>query len=317
MVVREGHKAARERRRVANRRPKAPGGGHESPSENCEVSDKESAIKQGQPTNLLKRVVSAAVLLPTVYFLAYIGGWWALAFLAFALGAAIWEYVGLLRHLGYRPLYVFALAMPAVVLLSFSFTDVGMLEPAVAVLLLASLCWTVLWDRSQTKVENWLLPLAGAFYVSWMGGHLVLVRTLDRGEYWVLVVLALPMLADTAAYFVGGTWGRHPMAPKVSPKKTWEGLGAGVIVATVAGTLFFGLVGLGWAHGVVLGLLLSTLPVFGDLGVSVIKRQVGVKDSGNLIPGHGGALDRVDSLLVAAAIGYYYIHWAMGVSPLG
>jgi phosphatidate cytidylyltransferase len=196
------------------------------------------------------------------------------------------------------------------------FPGLTFVRPALAILLFASLCWHVLRDRSSSRLENWLLPVGGALYIGWMGGHLLLVRALPQGAYWLFVVLAMTMLADTSAFFVGRTWGRHRLAPSISPNKTWEGLIGGIVAAVMGGSLLVALKGMNWVHGAALGVLLSTLPVFGDLGVSMIKRQVGVKDSGNLIPGHGGALDRVDALLLTGAVGYYYIIWVMGVSPM-
>jgi phosphatidate cytidylyltransferase len=107
------------------------------------------------------------------------------------------------------------------------------------------------------------------------------------------------------------------MAPHLSPSKTWEGYAGDVVSGILAGTLLFGLSGLGFVHGAVLGLLLGALTPIGDLGVSMIKRQARVKDTGRLIPGHGGALDRADSLLVAAVVGYYYHVWVMGAALTG
>jgi phosphatidate cytidylyltransferase len=97
------------------------------------------------------------------------------------------------------------------------------------------------------------------------------------------------------------------MAPHLSPKKTWEGWIGGLSVAIVGSTVIAGLGGFDWIHGAVLGLLIAALAPFGDLGVSMIKRQAGVEDSSKLIPGHGGVFDRLDSLLVASVVGYYYV----------
>jgi phosphatidate cytidylyltransferase len=268
-------------------------------------------------SSLLLRVISAAVLLPTTLFLLFRGGWWFFALVFLLLTLAAWEYVQMLRHLAYRPLHVFAILLVWAILLSFHLADQSIrseryLQPAVALLLFASLSWHVLGDRTATRVENWLLPLAGALYIGWTGGHLLLLRALPQGAHRLFVTLGIIWLADTGAYFIGKAWGTHRMAPRLSPKKTWEGMAGGIVVALISGPILTGLLGLGWWHGAILGLLLSTLAPLGDLGVSMIKRQAGVKDSSNLIPGHGGAFDRVDSLLIAAIVGYYYQVWVMG-----
>jgi phosphatidate cytidylyltransferase len=277
-------------------------------------------VTRDRRLNLLRRVLSAAILLPILFFVLYKGGWWFFAFVFVALSLATWEYVYMLRRFGYEPSYVFATGVIWSILVDFQlgprFPALNLVRPALAILLFASLCWHVLRDKSASRLENWLLPIGGALYIGWMGGHLLLLRALPQGAYRLFAVLAMTMLADTGAFFVGRAWGKHRMAPQISPKKSWEGLVGGIGVATLGGSVLLAIGGMSWIHGAVLGLLLSTLPVFGDLGVSMIKRQVGVKDSGNLIPGHGGAFDRVDSLLITGVIGYYYLIWAMGVSPM-
>jgi phosphatidate cytidylyltransferase len=118
--------------------------------------------------------------------------------------------------------------------------------------------------------------------------------------------------SDSAAYFVGRLWGRHKLSPRTSPKKTWEGYAGSVIGGLAFGAVVGGLPGTGaltWWQGALLGLLIGVLGTIGDLSISLIKRQVGAKDSSRLIPGHGGILDRTDSVLVAAAVGYYYLVW--------
>jgi phosphatidate cytidylyltransferase len=173
--------------------------------------------------------------------------------------------------------------------------------------------WQILGSRSQTRVEDWLLPLAGALYIGWIGGYLYLVRALPRGAYRLFVAIAITIVTDSGGYFVGRAWGKRRLAPTISPGKTWEGLLGGIVAALVAGPILSGLGGMGWGHGAILGLLLSTLTPLGDLGVSMIKRQMGAKNTGSLIPGHGGILDRIDSHLIAAFVSYYYYVWVMGV----
>jgi phosphatidate cytidylyltransferase len=127
------------------------------------------------------------------------------------------------------------------------------------------------------------------------------------------------MLADSGAYAVGRLWGRRKLAPVLSPAKTWEGYLAGVVLGStltaLLAWLWSGRAGAGttingW-HGLVLGSTIAAIAPLGDLAISMVKRQVGVKHSGRAIPGHGGALDRVDSVLWASVIGYCYVLWVI------
>lgn len=265
----------------------------------------------------MQRVLSSMVIIPAVLYLLFKGGWWFFVPILVLMTLATWEYVRMLRRLDYAPPYVFALVTLWAILGCFFASTPDALQPAFAALLLVSLTWHLLRDKTPTPVENWLLPLAGALYIGWTGGHMLLVRALPQGAYRLFVILGTTWLADSGAYLIGSAWGKHRMAPRLSPKKTWEGFAGGIAAALIGGPVLTGLGGLGWTHGAFLGLLLALLTPLGDLGVSMIKRQAGVKDSGNLIPGHGGAFDRIDSLLVAAVVGYYYALWAMGVTPPG
>lgn len=255
----------------------------------------------------LRRILSALILLPVVLFLVWMGGWWIFALVVLLATLAVWEYVSLLRRYRYpRASYVFATLLLWGILFFFQRIGSTVLPPVVAGVLILSLAWHVLFDSTSLGIENWLLPLGGTLYIGWTVGHILWLRALPDGLSRIVMVIGTIWMADTAAYFYGKKWGRRHMIPRLSPGKTWEGYAAGVVGGTIGGTLFGGLVGPGWGHGLFLSLLLSTLTILGDLGVSMIKRQVGVKDTGRLIPGHGGAFDRLDSLLVGVVIGYYY-----------
>lgn len=258
-------------------------------------------------TDLLVRVLSTAVVVPLVVAAVLLGGWWLFGFLMLVATLAIAEYVSLLRALSYQPWLPFSLGLGWAVLAHAILPDLGLLWPAVAVVLFASLCLHLWRDLSKTPLENWLLGLGGALYISWSVGHMLSLASLPQGELWLLAVILLTALSDTGAYFGGRAWGKHKLAIRLSPKKTWEGLASGIVLATVCGPLVTGLSGLGWWPGLALGFVVSVTAPLGDLGVSMIKRQAGVKDTGRLIPGHGGVLDRVDSQLVAAVIGYYFV----------
>lgn len=264
-------------------------------------------------SSLVRRLLSALVLLPLLLVLIWMGGWWFIAFVLLTITLATWEYLQMLRELGLQPALVFPFALLWLLIGYFAFGDRGYLQPILAVILLVSLSWHVFADRTEHKVQNWLLPLAGALYLGWMIGHALLIRALTGGTLRLVAPLAIVWIVDTAAYLVGTAWGKHHMLPRISPGKTWEGYAAQVVSGVLAGLLLLGLGGLGWGHGAVLGLLLAALTPIGDFGISMIKRQAGVKDSSGLIPGHGGFLDRVDTLLVAVVLAYYYQVWAMGV----
>jgi phosphatidate cytidylyltransferase len=148
-------------------------------------------------------------------------------------------------------------------------------------------------------------------YLGWIGGYLISLRNLPDGKWWLLTVLVAVWLADTAAYLIGSRFGKHKLSPRLSPKKSWEGYLAGILFSLV-GTPLFTLLWPASANitpldGLWIALPISLLTTLGDLGESMIKRQFGVKDSSKLLPGHGGAFDRIDSWLWAAVIGYYII----------
>jgi len=155
------------------------------------------------------------------------------------------------------------------------------------------------------------LILLGFLYLPLLFGHLALLHELPDGKYWVFLVLFIIMSSDSAAYFTGVSLGRRKLYPAISPNKSVEGAIGGVI-GGVAGALLFKFwffASLGIFDTLLLGLLLGVCGQIGDLFESMIKRSFGVKDSGTLLPGHGGLLDRLDSLIFAFAPAYYYALW--------
>lgn len=152
---------------------------------------------------------------------------------------------------------------------------------------------------SRGEVDSaWLTSLAASVAAGW--------QPRPRGMAWTLIVILAIWFGDTAAYLVGRRWGRHPLLPRVSPKKTVEGSVAAIVASGLVGAVGvvgFGL-GLSALAGAAIGIVLSLAGQIGDLSESLLKRQVGVKDSGALIPGHGGMLDRLDALLFALPVGW-------------
>lgn len=151
-----------------------------------------------------------------------------------------------------------------------------------------------------------LLTLRAIFYVGWFYSYLVLLRALDHG-FAYLIYLALTIAAcDTMAYFVGIKFGRHKIAPLISPKKSVEGCLAGLISAVIA-SYFLGAHYLGLSNSLIMGLIIGFFGQIGDLFESLLKRRFAVKDSGWLLPGHGGIMDRLDSASFVAPLIYYYL----------
>ncbi|ARJ04847.1 phosphatidate cytidylyltransferase [Humibacter sp. BT305] len=142
-------------------------------------------------------------------------------------------------------------------------------------------------------------------YVSFLGSTAILLLSKDGGQWWVLAFIAVVVLTDTGAYATGLNFGKHPMAPTISPKKTWEGFAGAVVIAVVGGVLLsVFLLGEPWWFGLLFGLLISLTATVGDLCESLLKRDIGVKDMSSWLPGHGGLLDRLDSILPSAAVAY-------------
>jgi phosphatidate cytidylyltransferase len=194
--------------------------------------------------------------------------------------------------------------------------------PITAIFLLVTLSWAVFRFERGTPmaVSDWAFTLAGGMYLGWLGMHFVLLRNMTGGLYWTSFALSCAWLVDTGAYAVGRPWGKHKMSPNLSPSKTWEGYFGGILGAIIcsgawiliAGSLNVGLPpGFNFWNALLAGLLVAILTPLGDLGESMLKRWGKVKDSGNLIPGHGGMLDRLDTLLWAAVIVYYYVKWVI------
>jgi len=171
----------------------------------------------------------------------------------------------------------------------------------------------IVGQEARTGLRDWLWVVAGVAYIGFLGSHLVLLRDLDDGGDWVFVAVFATFVADTAAYFAGRALGRRQIAPAVSPGKTVEGGIAGLVAGFVAVFLLV------WVTGVdvdelklvPLALLLPVVAVVGDLGESLIKRGAGVKDASDLVPGHGGFLDRLDSILFTTPLVYYFVIWVV------
>ncbi len=156
------------------------------------------------------------------------------------------------------------------------------------------------------RPEMWATTIAGTLYVGWLLSYFLLLRWRDNGFWWTWLAFLPTWGFDSAAYFAGRAFGRHRFMPGISPRKTWEGVIAGLVAAVAVAGLVLGPLGQPAWHALPLGLLLGSAAQAGDLAESMFKRAAGAKDASALIPGHGGMLDRMDSLLFAVVIVYIY-----------
>jgi phosphatidate cytidylyltransferase len=275
--------------------------------------------------DLAVRLLSALVLAAVILGALVWGGtmWWAVAVAAFAVMCTT-EFYAITRTEHRKPNELFGLvavaAMPLAVgwyiidyaggaskLAAVQHGVIG-ITSTLAVLVFAALVWHLVFR--QVTTSDTAITIFGVVYVGFTLTHLVLMRELDSGVELVFVTMASVWANDTLAYAIGSPFGRHRIAPKISPKKSLEGLIAGT-VGTVAVWVGLGLSGvqtglpMWWL--VLTGLAVSAAAVLGDLAESRLKREAGVKDSGTLLPGHGGFLDRCDSMLLVSVVAFYML----------
>jgi phosphatidate cytidylyltransferase len=265
----------------------------------------------------MKRVLTAIVALPILLFTVWSRSpYFFVALAGIAVMLALSEFYGLASRAGCKPQSVFGYAGALAVFASFVYEQPALIVAVVAALSILSLASAVSnpneMDKSLVSVSA---TVFGVIYVAVLAGCLIGVRmTPDAAliphlaSKLLTMFFAIVMMTDTGAYYFGRAFGRHKLAPRVSPGKTVEGaiggLAAAIIIGPVCKLIFFPEIPI--AHTLVLGAALGTIGQIGDLAESLLKRGAGVKDSGNLLPGHGGMLDRVDSLLFCAPLLFYY-----------
>jgi phosphatidate cytidylyltransferase len=261
---------------------------------------------------LSHRVFSAVALIPIVAWVVYAGNWWFLGVLAIAGTLAGREFYQMMRQSGFQPAPAIGLPLLLLLLLDAYRPSWGIVRPAIVLIIILAFVWHLFQKGDASPTVSWALTVMGGLYLGWFLGHFLLLRARPDGLAWTVVAFLATWISDSAAYFVGLTMGRHKLWPRISPKKSWEGSIGGLVTGVLGTMLIAWLAGLPIGHGAVIGVLIPIITPFGDFAISMMKRQVNVKDSSTLIPGHGGMLDRLDSLLFASVVVYYYVTWVVG-----
>lgn len=228
------------------------------------------------------------------------------------------EYVNILNNKGFLPFFkVIIVVSCLMVFLSVSGYD--SLIPLVLVIGTIGSFLAVLFRGRQPYIANVATTILG-FLIAWMPCHICLIRnmgsdvtlfdfTFKQGLYFLVFIFFVILFTDIAAYYFGVNFGKHKLCPVISPKKTIEGAVAGGVCAIIAGLIIGKLIGISFYHSFVLALIVTVMAQLGDLSESLIKRDAGVKDSGDSLPGHGGFLDRADSYLFSVPVAYFYIKY--------
>jgi len=258
---------------------------------------------------LKQRVITALLGIPLLIAVIWFGEPWFTILVAIWGVLAVFEFYRLVAASKVPPLTYFGLIWTLLFILSPHF-DYGIITPPLlASAVVLPLIWLLLRPQKETAFAGWAWTIAGILYVGWLLSYLVALRGLDAGRDWLFFALFTNFGSDTAAFFVGRTWGKHHLASSISPGKTWEGAIAGVFGAIMVslGLVALFSLPLSYWQAILLGLLVSIFGQLGDLVESLFKRNMGVKESGKLMPGHGGLLDRMDSVVFAGVVVYYYV----------
>jgi len=276
---------------------------------------------------LRQRVISAVIFLPILFASIWFGNPWFSIVVAIAALVGVIEFYAMVDRRRWQPLAIFGtlwtlfFVFNAYYAPKYSSNNIYILVTSALITsaVALSMVWVLFLRSSGEKVMvSWAASVTGIFYMGWLLSYWVLIMNSYGGDWngrdWVLLALFSTFAVDTTAYFVGRAWGRHKMAPTVSPGKTWEGAIGGLVGAIVAVIVLALLldVDISYSKMVILGVLIAVFAQLGDLAESKLKRSVGVKEASNLIPGHGGILDRLDSIVFTGVVVYYCLRWFMG-----
>jgi phosphatidate cytidylyltransferase len=265
-------------------------------------------------------LIGLVVLLAAIWFET---PWFPALIILMAAGAilGIWEFYQLANRAGGQPLSYFGIVWGVFFIVEAHHFDHPYASYVLPILLASAVVLPLVWMFFRGgSLISWAWTLVGILYIGWLLSFYVRLRELPgQGMEWVLLTFLTTFACDTAAFFVGRAWGRRPLAPSISPKKTWEGAIGGLFGAIVAVFIVNAILSLfdlalpfSYAQALLFGLLIGIFAQLGDLFESAIKRLTRVKDAGSLLPGHGGMLDRIDSIVFNGIIAYYYVLWLIG-----
>jgi phosphatidate cytidylyltransferase len=268
-----------------------------------------------------QRVAAGAVFIPLFVIITRAGGFAFLAFVDLVIVLGMLEFYGMMRAKGMHPYRTIGV-ISGITLSTYIFFESGQYANFVFTFILIALMGLELARKDNRRaVYHVSTTIFGIIYIAYLASHFVLLRELpnaaglpyEQGASFVFLVVAVTWASDTGAYTIGSLFGEHTLLPRVSRHKTWEGAFGGVLFAAVAGWLasvtFAGYLA-AW-EGVVMGILASLVGLLGDLFESMLKRDAEIKDTSQLIPGHGGVLDRFDSLLFTAPLIYYFLKFVI------
>jgi phosphatidate cytidylyltransferase len=273
---------------------------------------------------LKHRVITAVVGVPLVILAIWFGDpwpWFTLLIAAAAL-AGTYEFYHMANFDRREPLLYLGLLWALTLVLSPHYRSPDVLPIVITAAMLISLICLLRNPSREKAFRNWAWTIVGALYVGWMLSYWLNLRGLEDGRNWVYLAMLTTFANDTGAFFIGRAKGKHKLAPAISAAKTWEGAIGGLISAMLGAVLIATVLSLislklgfpfvfEYWQIILLGFLVSLFAQLGDLVESLLKRNMGVKESGNLLPGHGGILDRFDSLIFVGVVVYYYVIWVV------
>lgn len=255
----------------------------------------------------MKRFISALVWAPLLLGLSYLGGVYIAVLVSILIILALFEFFNIVKHLGIKVWHTLIITFTFIWLLNMF---IGHKEWMMPILI----CWLIIifgrlaMQYPEVNFEEASYNLLAMIYPVAFFSYLYLLRQLPLGVVWTFFTFFLVWSTDTFAYLIGKGFGHNPLAPKVSPNKTVEGSVGGLLGCLIVGLIFrFWMAEVSFLHTIILSLIVGIVGQIGDLFESSLKRNAGIKDSGSLIPGHGGILDRSDSLIFVLPIIYYYI----------
>lgn len=258
------------------------------------------------------RILSALIGIPLLLLIIILGDFWLLLLVSVIVIIGTFEFINMLKIKGFKIILAPVLIGELILILgawqnSPYWSELGIGLSFVLILLI------MLQNYPNIRIEDVSVNLFILIYIGWSLSHLVLLRTLDNGIYLVIYLFVVIWSTDTGAYFAGRLWGKNKLAPVISPKKTKEGAAGGILTSLLAALIY------NWFFPIfqlplllLSSFLISIFGQIGDLVESAFKRIAGIKDSGKIIPGHGGILDRFDSTILTAPVLFYlliFLNW--------